>query len=370
MFSPRQFVHTVKVGEGAFGSVFRATDSSSGAPVALKKLRLRDVRVLPVTVTREISALRRVGHPNVVPLMGTYAHGSAVVLVMPYLPYSLAGMLAACDAPLPEPLARSIARMMLCGLTAIHAADLLHRDLKPANLLISEDGVLRIADFGQARLRPVDEHASLSHAVATRWYRAPELLLGGRRYSGGVDVWAAGCVVAQLALLSPLLAGESDIDQLFRVVQLLGYPTRERWPDAETLPDFGKIELPPCEPTPLEAVLPSASATMLDLLRSMLQYHPPRRVTAADALRQPWMLQPAPQTLPLDRLLRKPPSSLLAAPAATGPAGGKPLRPPAAQFPAGSCHTMHVHLNARPSDPLDLLLTRSRAEVARLNLNF
>ena len=183
-----------KVGEGAFGSVFRARDRVTGAEVALKRVRVPDARAFPANTLRELNALRRLGDatPFVVPLLGSHTHGSNLVLVMPFLPCSLATVLSGRAAPLPEEDAACLGRMLLCGVSAIHAEGLLHRDLKPANLLLTTSGVLLIADLGQARtqLGPHDDGAGggvaasaggaaasggaaaaadLSHAVATRW---------------------------------------------------------------------------------------------------------------------------------------------------------------------------------------------------------
>ena len=164
-----------KVGEGSFSQVFRAVDREDGQLVALKKVRLRDTRALPAGAIREALSLQQLAHPNVLPLHDLYTHGSSLILVLPFLPYSLAALLSGRDAPLPEAHARSFARMMLQGLAACHGQRLLHRDLKPGNLLVSARGVLQLADFGQARLLPAPgEACSLSHDVATRWYRSPE----------------------------------------------------------------------------------------------------------------------------------------------------------------------------------------------------
>lgn len=279
----------VKIGEGAFGSVFRARDRESGQQLALKLLRVRNVD-LPMSAVRELNALRSLDHPHVVPLQAVRTHCATIALVMPFVPHSLASVFATRDSALPESDAGALARMLLQGVCAIHAEGLVHRDLKPANCLVDANGVLRIADFGQARLLPSDEAASLSHAIATRWYRAPELLFGARRYGLGVDVWACGCIVAQLLTISPLLPGDSDIDQLFRVVQLLGSPTPAAWPGVEALPDYGKIELPERVPyTPLRELMPLASQPAVDLAASMLRYDACARRKPRDALDADWI---------------------------------------------------------------------------------
>ena len=308
-----------KVGEGAFGTVFRALNRVTGQEVALKKIRVRDIRVLPPNALRELNALRCLDHPHVVPLLGMHTHGANLVLAMPFVPCNLASILAARDAPLPEAHAACLSRMLLEGLHAIHTQGLLHRDLKPGNLLLDASGALLIADFGQARLRPNPssaEAASLSHAVATRWYRAPELLFGARRYDTGVDVWACGCVIAQLLTLSPLLPGDSDIDQLFTVVRFLGSPTPEVWPGVEALPDYCKIELPQdVPPRPLRSMVPLASEAALSLAEQMLRYDAARRLSPLHALRHPWICECASRIPPTPNELMPTPNELMPSPA-------------------------------------------------------
>eukprot|EP00310_Coccolithus_braarudii_P015107 CAMPEP_0183356798 /NCGR_PEP_ID=MMETSP0164_2-20130417/45200_1 /TAXON_ID=221442 /ORGANISM="Coccolithus pelagicus ssp braarudi, Strain PLY182g" /LENGTH=299 /DNA_ID=CAMNT_0025530297 /DNA_START=126 /DNA_END=1025 /DNA_ORIENTATION=+ len=280
-----------KVGEGSFGQVFRARDVQLGRQVALKKIRLRDVHVMPIAALRELRALQRLAHPNVMALHAFYTHGANLVLVLPYLPLSLAAMLEQRDAPLEDSRASSLAQMLMSGLAACHASRLLHRDIKPANLMLDDRGVLKIADFGQARLLPLDLDVELTGQVATRWYRAPELLFGSKAYTSAVDIWAAGCVIAQFWCLSPLLPGESDMEQIFQVMTLLGSPTEEVWPGGSLTPDFHKLELPAYEAASWEEVLPYAPRAALVLVSRMVCYDPTSRVSAADALVEPWLLQ-------------------------------------------------------------------------------
>ena len=146
---PTHFRQTEKIGEGAFGTVYRAFDCSRGRLVALKKIRLRDTRVLPPAVLRELSALRHIEHPNVMEVLDYFAKGSSVVLVLPYLRHNLGDLISRTDAPLLEVHAQRYAQMLMQGLAAMHEERLLHRDIKPNNLLISEAGILKIADMGQ-----------------------------------------------------------------------------------------------------------------------------------------------------------------------------------------------------------------------------
>ena len=287
-----------KVGEGAFGTVLQARHRESGKVVALKKVRVRDVRELPLNALRELNALRRCDHPNVIKLLDSHTHGANLVFVLPFMPHSLAWLLSERDGPLPERHAQTLGRMLLAGLIAIHAEGLLHRDIKPHNLLLSAGGVLRIADFGLALLAPQEADGSISHAVATRWYRAPELLLGSRHYGVGVDVWAAGCVLAQLHTLSALLPGESDIGQLFTVLRFLGSPTDASWPGFRELPDTSKIALPDDVPAvPIEELMPLASAAHCRLCARMLVYDASRRPTCKAAFHDPWIAQATPHMM-------------------------------------------------------------------------
>uniref|UniRef100_A0A7S4F7Q6 cyclin-dependent kinase n=1 Tax=Chrysotila carterae TaxID=13221 RepID=A0A7S4F7Q6_CHRCT len=285
----RRYAIEQKVGEGSFGQVFRARDRQHGHVVALKKVRIRDVRMLPAAALRELLALQQISHPNVLELLGQYTHGANLVLVMPFLPLSLATVLEQQHLPMPSERVREIAIMLLSGLVACHESDLVHRDIKPANLLIDAHGRLQIADFGQSRLLPKDAGGSLTAQVATRWYRAPELLFGSRYYGKGVDIWASGCVIAQLWSISPLLPGDSDLDQIFQVLLLLGSPSEANWPGVTLMPDFHKLELPRCQPKPMRRVLPYAPSSAVDLVSKMICYDPKARVSANDALSHAWL---------------------------------------------------------------------------------
>ena len=203
------------MGTGAFGSVFHVRDRTTGNDIALKQVHM-NVGHKTAAALRELHVLQYLAHksPHMLPMFGAHANGGTLALIMPFVPITLAYVLAERPGPLTESEAACLGRMLLRGMAVVHRVGLLHRDVKPANLLLARSGALLLADFGQARHKPLEVDGSLSHAVATRWYRAPELLLGARRYGPGVDVWACGAVLAQLLTLSPLLPGESDIDQL------------------------------------------------------------------------------------------------------------------------------------------------------------
>lgn len=171
--------------------------------------------------------------------MDVFTQDSSANLVFPFLPVTLSHLIHEESLSTYQKLAYCF--MMCHGIDYIHGKGIIHRDIKPANLLIDWNGVLKICDFGQARLLPSsEEHTEyqLSHQVCTRWYRAPELLYGSTSYDGSVDIWSAGCSIAEIFIEDFLFPGESDIEQLFLVISSLG-PTDPNW--AAPLPDYNKI---------------------------------------------------------------------------------------------------------------------------------
>ena len=161
----------------------------------------------------------------------------------------------------------------------------MHRDLKPANLLISAKGELKIADLGLSRVFARNEGRLYSHQVATRWYRAPELLYGARKYTEAVDLWAVGCILGELLTCSPVFPGENDIDQLGLVIRTLGTPNERIWPGVRELPDYSKITFPEADAVSLEEMVPDAAGDATDLFSRFITYNSSERISARAALR-------------------------------------------------------------------------------------
>uniref|UniRef100_S4RRG1 Cyclin-dependent kinase 20 n=1 Tax=Petromyzon marinus TaxID=7757 RepID=S4RRG1_PETMA len=231
----------------------------SGETVALKKVALRRLEDgIPNQAKREIKALEEIEDNP-------------------------------CDSerPLSQAHVKSYMSMLLKGVAFCHNS-IMHRDLKPANLLISSMGHLKIADFGLARVFSNDGDRLYSHQVATRWYRAPELLYGARKYDEGVDLWAVGCILGELLNCSPLFPGENDIEQLCCVLRVLGTPNQHVWPEITELPDYNKIAFRENAALPLEEVVPDAPPEAVELLRRLLVYPSRQRIPASEALLHPY----------------------------------------------------------------------------------
>lgn len=177
----------------------------------------------------------------------------------------------------------------------MHSADILHRDLKPSNLLINSECHVKVADFGLARSvaqAKEDSNPLLTDYVATRWYRAPEILLGSTRYTKGVDMWSLGCILAELLVGKPVFPGTSTLNQLDRIMEITGRPLPEDIEAIQSQLAATMLDsLPPTKPKPLHEIFPTASDDALDLLKSLMHFNPNKRLTAEDALKHPYVAQ-------------------------------------------------------------------------------
>ncbi|XP_066147068.1 cyclin-dependent kinase 20 [Euwallacea fornicatus] len=275
---------TGKAGEGAHGYVFRGIDLQTGQSVALKKISVNVVQGISKNTLREICALRVLKAKNIVKLIDVTNMGSSVVLVMEFLPCSLQDVLKKTQLNLAQ--IKRYARMMLKGIAFMHRNHIMHRDIKPANLLISPKKQLKIADLGLARIyNEQKKDRQYSHQVATRWYRAPELLYGSRTYTPSVDMWAVGCIIGEMVNREPLFPGETDIEQLAIVLSTLGIPTKETWPDLTDLPDYNKISFISSSGKRWEVILPTADNLTIDFMKQIIMYDGKRRLSAELALK-------------------------------------------------------------------------------------
>jgi len=186
---------------------------------------------------------------------------------------------------------------LLKAIKYMHSAAVLHRDMKPSNLLLNSECFLKVADFGLARSIAALENDSevspiLTDYVATRWYRAPEILLGSTKYTKGVDIWSIGCILGELLGGKPMFPGTSTMNQLEKIIEVTGKPSQDdidsiKSPFASTMLEG----LPQNEPKSLANIFPLASPEALDVLRQMLHFNPSKRITAEKALEHPYVAQ-------------------------------------------------------------------------------
>ncbi|KAI9477587.1 TFIIH complex serine/threonine-protein kinase subunit kin28 [Coemansia sp. RSA 989] len=275
-----------KLGEGTYAVVYLGRHIKTNRKVAIKKIKLGNARSgLDMSAIREVKALRELQHPNVIELIDVFSHKSNLNLVLEFLDMDLEAVIKEKSLVFMPADIKSWLMMALRGLDHCHKCWLLHRDLKPNNFLIASDGQLKLADFGLAR-EFGDVQRVMTSQTVTRWYRAPELLLGATNYSGAVDMWAMGCVFAELLLRTPYLAGSSDLDQLTTIFKARGTPTEDEWPGISKLPMGFKFEQHPRPP--FAELFRGASDDALNLMNQMLLFNPTDRISAANALRHPY----------------------------------------------------------------------------------
>ncbi|KAJ2395428.1 TFIIH complex serine/threonine-protein kinase subunit kin28 [Coemansia sp. RSA 2559] len=275
-----------KLGEGTYAVVYLGHHIKTQRKVAIKKIKLGNARSgLDMSAIREVKALRELRHPNIIELIDVFSHKTNLNLVLEFLDTDLENVIKDKSLVFMPADIKSWMMMALRGLDHCHKCWLLHRDLKPNNFLIASDGQLKLADFGLAREFGDVKRAMTSQTV-TRWYRAPELLMGAANYTGSIDIWAMGCIFAELLLRAPYLPGDTDLDQLTTIFKARGTPTEDDWPGMSKLPTGFSFEKYP-KPS-LADLFHGASEDTLDLMNRMLTYNPVTRITAAEALQHPY----------------------------------------------------------------------------------
>ncbi|KAJ1761549.1 glycogen synthase kinase 3 [Coemansia sp. RSA 2523] len=277
------------VGNGSFGVVFQAELVPSGEQVAIKKV-LQDKRFK----NRELSVMRSVSHRNIVGLRYFfYSQGDKddvyLNLVLEFVPetiYRVTRQYAKAKQHVPMLYVKLFMYQLFRSLNYIHSLGICHRDIKPQNLLVnSATGVLKLCDFGSAKTLLTGE-PNVSY-ICSRYYRAPELIFGATEYTGKIDIWSAGCVMAELMLGQPLFPGESGIDQLVEIIKVLGTPTKEQ---IRTMnPNYMDHRFPQIKPHPFSRIFRNrASPEAIDLITKLLDYTPTVRLSSVQAMTHPF----------------------------------------------------------------------------------
>ncbi|RLV88021.1 Mitogen-activated protein kinase MKC1 [Meyerozyma sp. JA9] len=302
----KRFQIIKELGHGAYGIVCSAKyDDGSGSDdgnfVAIKKItNIFSKKILCKRSLRELKLLQFFrGHKNITclydldivpnPLTGDF---NEIYLYEELMECDMHQIIRS-GQPLSDSHYQSFIYQVLCGLKYIHSADVLHRDLKPGNLLVNADCELKICDFGLARgfsEDPEQNAGFMTEYVATRWYRAPEIMLSFTNYSKAIDIWSAGCILAELLGGKPLFRGKDYVDQLNQILLVLGTP------DEPTLTKIGSVRaqnyvrsLPAMRKVPYSEIFPNANPLALDLLEKMLTLDPFKRISVEEALEHPYL---------------------------------------------------------------------------------
>lgn len=295
----RQYEIISKIGKGAYGIVWKALDKKTRETVALKKIFDAFQNDTDSQRTfREIMFLQELNnHENIIRLLNVLKadNDRDIYLVFEFMDTDLHAVIL---ANILEPIHKSFVMYQLFkALKYMHSGDLLHRDMKPSNLLLNSECLVKVADFGLARsIASLDQDSGpnpvLTDYVATRWYRAPEILLGSTKYTKGVDMWSLGVILGELLSGKPIFPGTSTMNQLDKIIEVTGRPTAEdiesiHSPFAATMLE----NLPPSKPRSLQSMFPNADPQALDLMAKLLRFNPNKRLTAPEALAHPYVAQ-------------------------------------------------------------------------------
>ncbi|XP_027860634.1 serine/threonine-protein kinase MAK isoform X2 [Xiphophorus couchianus] len=288
-----------QLGDGTYGSVLMGRSNESGELVAIKRMKRKFYSWEECMNLREVKSLKKLNHANVVKLKEVIRENDHLYFVFEYMKENLYQLMKDRRKLFPESVIRNISFQILQGLSFIHKHGFFHRDMKPENLLCMGPELVKIADFGLAR--EIRSKPPYTDYVSTRWYRAPEVLLRSSTYSSPIDLWAVGCIMAELYTLRPLFPGNSEVDEIFKICQVLGTVKKMDWPEGYQLASAMNFRFPQCVPTNLKTLIPNASKEAIALMQDFLQWDPKKRPTAVQALRYPYfqvgqVLGPRPQS--------------------------------------------------------------------------
>ncbi|CAG8703083.1 8157_t:CDS:10, partial [Ambispora leptoticha] len=277
-----------ELGQGAYGVVCAAKNTETGEQVAIKKVtKVFDKNILSKRALREVKLLKHFnGHENITSILDmdiTNVHDFNEIYLFQELMEADLHQIIRSEQPLTDAHFQYFIYQICRGLKYIHSANVLHRDLKPGNLLVNADCELKICDFGLARGfsdSPDHNAGFMTEYVATRWYRAPEIMLSFQNYTKAIDMWSVGCIFAEMLGGKPLFKGRDYVDQLNQILGILGTP------DEETLRRVGSDRaqvyirsLPRMPKIPFSQLYPRANPLALDMLEKLLKFDPAARIT-------------------------------------------------------------------------------------------
>ncbi|XP_044749491.1 glycogen synthase kinase-3 beta-like isoform X2 [Coccinella septempunctata] len=284
------YTDTKVIGNGSFGVVYQAKLCETNELVAIKKV-LQDKRFK----NRELQIMRKLEHCNIVKLKYFfYSSGDKkdevyLNLVLEFIPetvYKVARHYSKSKQTIPISFIKLYMYQLFRSLAYIHSLGICHRDIKPQNLLLDpETGVLKLCDFGSAK-HLVRGEPNVSY-ICSRYYRAPELIFGAIDYTTKIDVWSAGCVLAELLLGQPIFPGDSGVDQLVEIIKVLGTPTKEQI--KEMNPNYTEFKFPQIKSHPWQQVFRVRTPPeAIELVSRLLEYTPSSRISPLQACAHPF----------------------------------------------------------------------------------
>ncbi|CAD8063842.1 unnamed protein product [Paramecium sonneborni] len=289
----QKYEYIKQIGHGAYGVVCSAQNKRTGQKVAIKKVaNAFDDLIDGKRIVREIKLLKFFKHENIISLLDVQKPEAKtgfndIYIVTEFMETDLHRVIYSRQELTDEHI-QYFVYQILRGLLYMHSANVIHRDLKPGNILVNKNCDLKICDLGLARGYENEEDFKTEYVV-TRWYRAPEVILNASEYSKAVDIYSVGCILAELLGRTPLFPGENYLDQVQRIIAVLGTPTAD---DMKYIGNNNAIKyiksLPKRSKQKWEALFPKANNKALDLLGKMITFNPEQRYTVEQCLQHPY----------------------------------------------------------------------------------
>ncbi|KAK7083901.1 Cyclin-dependent kinase-like 1 [Halocaridina rubra] len=273
-----------KIGEGSYGVVYKCRNRENGQLVAIKKfVESEDDPLIKKIALREIRMLKQLKHPNLINLIEVFRRKRKLHLVFEFCDHTVLNELEKNPKGCPPEMTKRITYQLVQAVMYCHDANCIHRDVKPENILLTKEGVVKLCDFGFARM--INPGENYTDYVATRWYRAPELLVGDTQYGPAVDVWAIGCVLAEMVRGEALWPGKSDVDQLYLIRKTVGDLLPHHMQIFKNNEFFRGMSIPePDTMETLDAKMPKNIPDCLDFLKKCLDKDPSVRWTCEQLL--------------------------------------------------------------------------------------
>jgi serine/threonine protein kinase len=293
----RQYIPIAVLGKGTYGKVYKVQRTDTKEIFAIKKIKMDvDTEGIPSTALREIAILKKIHHPNIINIADLSFSEKHIELALEYCKFDLKKLMDHLikkdDPSYNINFIKVIMFQIIKATDFLHSHKILHRDLKPQNILVKEGNFLvKLADFGLSRVYSIPIRP-YTREVLTLWYRAPEMMLGMCNYSTGLDIWSIGCMFGELFLKKPLFIGDSEIDQLFKIMQVFGTFNEDILPGYKSFPFYNQ-DFPFWKPKGLRNYVMEHAQVLfdenaLDLLEKMLVIDPIKRISCREMISHPF----------------------------------------------------------------------------------
>ena len=286
----QRFINIEILGEGAYGKVYKVESANNpGEYFALKKFKEgKNLEGFNISAIREIEILKELNHENIEKVIDTFYGINCLYVQFEYIDCVLSKLIKfnlKNEKFLTEADIKGIMLQILTGLAEIHNNGILHRDLAPSNILINKNGIIKIADFGLSRFIASPDR-EMTKGVITKYYRAPEIFFEAKYYSFSIDIWSAGCILAEMILCDVLFRGNDEIEIMTNIFTLLGIPNENNWPNVKQLQRYIVFKGGPA--ITIQKKFNNCSEECRDLLEKMVVLNPNKRITANEALKHPY----------------------------------------------------------------------------------